>query len=115
MVALFAESVVEAIAHGTWIAEELDSLLGERRQRLTARSDALAWKVLPLLLQRPVLTTRIVVDELRAFVVSAGTALEALERADIVAGAQLDKRTRAWRAPDVLAILDEFAERRRCL
>nr|WP_275433165.1 Fic family protein [Corynebacterium imitans] len=113
MVALFAESAVEAVAHGTWIADQLDSLLGEWRQQLTARSDALAWKVLPLLLQRPVLTTRIVVDELGASVVSAGNALETLERAGIVAGSQLDKRTRSWRAPDVLELLDEFAERRR--
>lgn len=115
MVALFAESAVEAVAHGTWIADQLDSLLGEWRQQLTARSDALAWKVLPLLLQRPVLTTRIVVDELGASVVSAGNALETLERAGIVAGSQLDKRTRSWRAPDVLELLDEFAERRRRL
>ena len=113
MVALFAESAVEAVAHGTWIADQLDSLLGEWRQQLTARSDALAWKVLPLLLQRPVLTTRIVVDELGASVVSAGNALETLERAGIVAGSQLDKRTRSWRAPDVLEVLDEFADRRR--
>lgn len=113
MVALFAESAVEAVAHGTWIADQLDSLLREWRQQLTARSDALAWKVLPLLLQRPVLTTRIVVDELGASVVSAGNALETLERAGIVAGSQLDKRTRSWRAPDVLEVLDEFADRRR--
>ena len=111
--ALFAASALEAVEHGTWIAHELDSVLGEWRQQLTARSDALAWKVLPLLLQRPVLTTRIVVDELGASLVSAGNALETLERAGIVVGAQLDKRTRAWRAPDVLDLLDEFAERRR--
>lgn len=115
IVALFAASALEAVEHGTWIAHELDSVLGEWRQQLTARSDALAWKVLPLLLQRPVLTTRIVVDELGASLVSAGNALETLERAGIVVGAQLDKRTRSWRAPDVLELLDEFAERRRRL
>ena len=115
IVALFAASALEAVDYGTWIAHELDSVLGEWRQQLTARSDALAWKVLPLLLQRPVLTTRIVIDELGASLVSAGNALETLERAGIVVGTQLDKRTRAWRAPDVLDLLDEFAERRRRL
>ena len=43
----------------------------------------------------------------------APSALEALAQAGIVTAAQLDKRTRAWRAPDVLDLLDEFAERRR--
>lgn len=112
IVALFAASALEAVDHGAWVADGLYSVLGEWQQQLTARSDALAWKVLPLLLQRPVVTTRVVVDELGTSLVSAGNALDTLERAGIVVGAQLDKRTRLWRAPDVLELLDEFAERR---
>ena len=44
---------------------------------------------------------------------SAETARNALERLEvdgIVISAQLDKRQRGWRSPDVLALLDEFAE-----
>lgn len=110
VVDLFAATALEAIDYGTWIAEELNSLLGEWQQQLTARSDALAWKVLPLLSQRPVFTTRIVVDEVGGSQTAAGNRLEALAEAGIVTGAQLDKRTRAWRASDVLDLLDEFAE-----
>lgn len=113
IVNLFAASALEAVEYGTWIANELNTLLDEWKQQLAARSDALVWRVLPLLLQRPVITTRIVVEELGATQTSAGNALEALAQAGIVTGAQLDKRTRAWRAPDVLDLLDEFAERRR--
>ncbi|AIJ34447.1 hypothetical protein CIMIT_11670 [Corynebacterium imitans] len=42
IVALFAASALEAVEHGAWIAHELDSVLGEWRQQLPARSDALA-------------------------------------------------------------------------
>ncbi|OHF35742.1 hypothetical protein HMPREF2550_11620 [Corynebacterium sp. HMSC074A01] len=55
-------------------------------------------------------TTRIVVDEVGGSQTAAGNALEALAEAGIITGAQLDKRTRAWRASDVLDLLDEFAE-----
>ena len=113
IVNLFAASALEAVEYGTWIADELNTLLDEWKQQLAARSDALVWRVLPLLLQRPVITTRIVVEELGATQTSAGNALEALAQVGIVTGAQLDRRTRAWRAPDVLDLLDEFAERRR--
>ncbi|PAT09797.1 hypothetical protein CKJ80_09450 [Corynebacterium hadale] len=54
------------------------------------RADALAGRVSPFLLQRPVLTTRVVVGELGTTQASARNALEALEGTSIVVGSQLD-------------------------
>lgn len=109
IVDLFAQAALDSVARGQWLAAELDSVRAEWDRMLTARADALAWQVLPLLVQRPVLTTSMVSSE---FDVSAETARKALERLEadgIVVSAQLDKRQRAWRSPEVLALLDEFA------
>lgn len=110
IVQLFARAAIDAAERGSWLAAELVALREEWNEQLTARADALAWRVLELLLQRPVLTTAAVSAE---FGVSAETARNALERLEvdgIVISAQLDKRQRGWRSPDVLALLDEFAD-----
>ncbi|WP_269508693.1 Fic family protein [Corynebacterium faecium] len=110
IVQLFARAAIDAVGRGSWLAAELVALREEWNEQLTARADALAWRVLDLLLQRPVLTTATVSAE---FGVSAETARNALERLEvdgIVISAQLDKRQRGWRSPDVLALLDEFAD-----
>ena len=110
IVQLFARAAIDAAGRGSWLAAELVALREEWNEQLTARADALAWRVLDLLLQRPVLTTAAVSAE---FGVSAETARNALERLEvdgIVISAQLDKRQRGWRSPDVLALLDEFAD-----
>lgn len=110
IVQLFARAAIDAAERGSWLAAELVAVREEWNEQLTARADALAWRVLDLLLQRPVLTTAAVSAE---FGVSAETARNALERLEvdgIVIAAQLDKRQRGWRSPDVLALLDEFAD-----
>lgn len=110
IVQLFARAAIDAAERGSWLAAELVAAREEWNEQLTARADALAWCVLDLLLQRPVLTTAAVSAE---FGVSAETARNALERLEvdgIVISAQLDKRQRGWRSPDVLALLDEFAD-----
>ena len=110
IVQLFARAAIDAAERGSWLAAELFAVREEWNEQLTARADALAWRVLDLLLQRPVLTTAAVSAE---FGVSAETARNALERLEvdgIVIAAQLDKRQRGWRSPDVLGLLDEFAD-----
>lgn len=109
IVDLFAQAALDSVARGQWLAAELDSARAEWDQMLSARSDALAWQVLPLLVQRPVLTTSMVSSEFDVSAETARNALERLEADGIVVSAQLDKRKRAWRSPEVLELLDEFA------
>ena len=109
IIELFVRSALGAVERGTWLATELTILREQWEDELTARGGALVWRLIPLLLQRPVLTSRIVADELGTTPVSARHALNSLEEAGILASAMLDKRTRAWRAVEVLALLDEFA------
>ncbi|MCT1664155.1 Fic family protein [Corynebacterium sanguinis] len=109
---VFIHSAISAVERGTWLAAELNVLRGEWEGEVSARGDALVWQLIPLLLRRPVVTSRIVAEELNTTPVSARKALDALEGTGILASAMLDKRTRAWRAVEVLDLLDEFAARR---
>ncbi|MEX3505272.1 Fic family protein [Corynebacterium sp. LK2510] len=111
IIELFVHAAMEAVERGTWLATELKILQEQWEAEVTARGGALVWRLIPLLLQRPVVTSRIVAEALDTSPVSARNALDALEEAGIVASAMLDKRTRAWRAVEVLALLDEFAAR----
>lgn len=110
LVQLFARAALNAAERGSWLAAELVAVREEWNEQLTARADALAWRVLDLLLQRPVLTTAAVSTEFGVSAETARNALDRLEADSIVISAQLDKRQRGWRSPDVLALLDEFAE-----
>lgn len=110
VVQLFARAAIDVAERGSWLAAELVAVREEWNEQLTARADALAWRVLDLLLQRPVLTTAAVSVEFGVSAETARNALDRLEADGIVISAQLDKRQRGWRSPDVLALLDEFAE-----
>ena len=110
IVQLFARAAIDAAERGSWLAAELGAVREAWNEQLTARADALAWRVLDLLLQRPVLTTAAVSAEFGVSAETARNALERLEADGIVISAQLDKRQRGWRSPDVLALLDEFAD-----
>lgn len=110
IVQLFARAAIDAAERGSWLAGELVAVRDEWNEQLTARADALAWRVLDLLLQQPVLTTAAVSAEFGVSAETARNALDRLEADGLVISAQLDKRQRGWRSPDVLALLDEFAE-----
>lgn len=110
IVQLFARAAIDAAERGSWLAAELGGVHAEWNEQLTARANALAWRVLDLLLQRPVLTTAAVSAEFGVSAETARNALDRLEADGIVISAQLDKRQRGWRSPDVLALLDEFVE-----
>ena len=101
IVKLFAEAAVQAAEQRTWLARQLQEIQREWKARLNARGDALAWDVLPLLLRRPVLTASAVAEELHTSSPNARNALDRLSKDGIVVAANLDKRTRAWRSPDV--------------
>ena len=109
IVELTAHATLDAVDRGSWLAAGLLDIRAEWNSILTARKDALAWQVLDLLIRRPVLTTAAVAEE---FAVSAETARNALDRLEadgIAVSAQVDKRQQAWRSPNVLSLLDDFA------
>ncbi|WP_257202920.1 winged helix-turn-helix transcriptional regulator [Corynebacterium cystitidis] len=82
---------------------------------MTARKDAVDWKILDLLLRSPIVTSRTVAEHCDVSADNARKALERLESTGILTAAQLTRSTRAWRAPDILILLDDFARQSRRL
>lgn len=117
IVRLFAKAAEAAIKRGEWLTDELTSVRQDWAKRITARIDATDWRALDLILQRPVITAATLANELDVTDASARATLNRLESADILVSAQLNRRTRAWRTPEVLEILEEFSSalgRRSC-
>lgn len=106
----FAEASVRATVNGRQLVTELRAIRASWDDRITARADSAAWKVADLLARRPVINAVLVREELgiptdhpRRYLgpfTDAGILVEFTDRA----------RNRAWRAPEVLAALDAFAE-----
>lgn len=109
VIRLLAQSTITAAQRGTWLARELTAVREEWNSLVTARAGALAWQVLDILPQRPILTAAVVAQQCAVSAETARNALDRLEADGIVFSAQLDRRRRAWRSPDVLELLDEFA------
>jgi Fic family protein len=113
------DAIVRLIAHaalrgadlGEWLGRELAELRESWQGRVHARKDAADWRVLDILVRRPVTDVSTVSGELELSAVNARKALERLEEDGILASAQIAKGRRAWRSPEVLELLDEFAER----
>lgn len=110
IVTLFAKAAEAAIKRGEWLTEELTSVRQDWAKRITARIDATDWRALDLILQRPVITAATLANELDVTDSSARATLNRLESTGIMVSAQLNKKTRAWRAPEVLEILEELSE-----
>jgi Fic family protein len=113
------DAIVQLIAHaalrgadlGLWLGRELAELRESWQDRVHARKDAADWRVLDVLVRRPVVDVSTVSSELELSAVNARKALERLEADGILASAQIAKGRRGWRSPEVLELLDEFAER----
>lgn len=111
IVRLVAQCAIRAAELGTWLATEITEIRQDWAQSVTARRDAVDWRILDILLSRPVVTARDVAEELDVSPANIRKALERLEANGVVLAAQLERTTRAWRAPDILGLLDAFAER----
>ncbi|RSZ61674.1 Fic family protein [Corynebacterium hylobatis] len=111
IVRLVAQCAIRAAELGTWLATELTEIRQDWARSVTARRDAVDWRILNILLSRPVVTARDVAEELGVSPANIRKALERLEANGVVLASQLERNTRAWRAPDVLELLDAFAAR----
>jgi Fic family protein len=107
----FAEASVRATASGRQLVTELRGIRESWDDRITARADSAVWKVADLLTRRPVVNAVLVRDELGIPTDHPRRYLGPLTEAGILFEFTDRARNRAWRAPEVLAPLDAFAER----
>lgn len=117
IVTRFSDATFSAIANGRALAADLNAAYTDWRDALTARADSVAWRILPMLLSQPAVTSKYVQQHTGTSQPAVDRALRQLREAGIVEskneyGAQR-KRDVVWRSDRILAALDAFGERAR--
>lgn len=107
----FSQASARATTNGRRLVTELRTIRDSWNDRLTARSDSAVWKVADLLTRRPVINGVLLRDELGIPTDHPRRYLGPLADAGIVVEFTDKTRNRAWRAPEILAALDDFADR----
>jgi len=111
IVSKFVDATFRAIGLGRTLAADLRSIRSEWESSLQVRRGANAWKMLDVLVRHPVVNAGLLAAELGIHPENTYRPLAALGEAGIVIESTDQKRNRRWRAPAVLAALDDFAER----
>ncbi|QPK80032.1 Fic family protein [Corynebacterium lizhenjunii] len=115
IISLFSDAAVSATMLGSQLGSQLMALRTEWAESTTLRADSAARKILDYLIQQPVVDAAGVAEHLNVSPATARRALERLEDDGIVRSSQVTKAKRAWHAPEVLELLDAFADANRRL
>lgn len=112
IVQLVAESARRATELGAWLGKEIADIRSTWEEQVTAQRDATDWRILDVLIRQPLIDAPPrLAAELSVTPANTRKALERLEANGVVLSAPVAKIHRAWRAPDILDLLDEFAEK----
>ena len=113
IVSRLSEAAVAAVFNGRQLVSDLHEIRAGWNDRISARSDSAAWRIADLLIRRPVINTALLNEELSIESKHARRFLEPLSAAGIIRETHSGPRMRVWRSPEVIAALDDFAERAR--
>ena len=108
-----SEAAVAAVFNGRQLVTDLRVVRDGWNDRISARSDSAIWQIADLLLRRPVINTALLAAELGIESKHARRYLEPLSAQGILLETSSGPRSRVWRSPEVIAALDDFAERSR--
>lgn len=111
IVRLVADAALRGTELGTWLGAEMAEIRADWEERVSARRDASDWRILDVLLRQPLVDAPGLTTELGISAPNIRRALDRLEADGVVLSAQVARNRRAWRAPEILELLDEFAER----
>lgn len=106
-----SEASILAVINGRQLVADLRNVRASWEERITARRDSAVWRIADLLMRRPVVNSAVLSAELGILVGNVPRYLESLIDAGVLKEFTDRARNRAWRAPEVLAVLDDFAER----
>lgn len=107
----FSEAAFIATANGRRLVADLRTIRSTWETRIRARRDSAAWRVADLLLRQPVVNARFAANELNVAPNNVYRLFEPLLRAEVIVEFSNKRRDQLWRAPEVLAVLDAFAQR----
>ena len=111
IVLAFAHAIARAIRNTRTLVAELDDVRASWEARLHARRDSNAWRLLDVLMRRPVISAALAAQELGVKQPNVYPPLHALTESGIVKSKNEHGLGPFWRADDVLAAIDRFAER----
>ena len=106
-----AEASFSSIANGRALVPDLRSVRDRWGERIQARSDAAAWKVVDILMAQPVIDSPAVQVRLGIPAMSANRAIERLVKDGVLKEVTGRYRDRVYEAKEVLLALDGFAAR----
>lgn len=109
VVELFINAAQRAAELGCWAGQELDAVQQQMQDRVSSRAGTPDRDIVRLLASQPVVDVRGAAAALEISEQAARRALERLEDSDVVQGYQISRGRRAWRAQDVLDLMDEVA------
>lgn len=113
----FNNATFAAIHNGRRLAADLKVIHGTWNQQLTARRDSVAWRILPILLSQPAVTSKFVQERTGASQPAVDRALRQLVTDGIATSRNEHghdrKRDIVWRSDEVISALDTFADRAR--
>lgn len=107
----FSRASRRAIDNGRLLVSDIRDIRRRWNDVIVARSDSAVWKVADLLTRRPVVNAALLAAELGIDSTNAHRYLTPLTKTGILIETTNRARNRIWRSPEVLAALDEFAER----
>jgi Fic family protein len=117
IIARFSEASFAAVNNGRELASDLTHIYDDWKAKLTARSDSVAWRILPILIAQPAVTSKVIQERTGVSQPAADRALRQLVAAGIATSknehGQDQKRDIVWRSDAVIAVLDAFADRAR--
>jgi Fic family protein len=112
IISMMSSASIQAVANGRELVSDLRSVRRGWDERLHVRKGADAWRLADLLIRQPVVTRGLITSELGVGQNNVNRVLRPFEDAGIlVASGSAIRGRRVWRSPEVLAELDDFAER----
>ncbi|RRQ27361.1 Fic family protein [Rhodococcus sp. Eu-32] len=102
-----------SVANGRMLVDDLASARDQFIDRIVARRDSVAWKLIDALVAQPVIDNDFVRRTFGVSDMSAQRAIDRLVDAEILHQTSKGRRNRVWQADEILGALDRFAERTR--
>jgi Fic family protein len=106
-----ADASFAAVHNGRILVADLETVRLEWRERIKARRDSAAHRLVDILLRQPVIDSTAAATQLGISTVNAQVAIDRLVDADVLTQITGGRRNRIWLAKDVVRVLDEFGAR----
>lgn len=113
IVTVLADAAFLAVTNGRNLVQDLTAARQAWDESITARKGSAASRMKDMLLKQPVVSVKIVQEQLGISQPVAQQAIDRFVDSGILVKTNSAKRNRFWAAPEVLAALDEFGRRAR--